>query len=45
MKERDHFEDLAVDGRIKLKQNLQKLDGMWWTGFIWFTLETSDGLL
>jgi hypothetical protein len=28
MKERDHFEDLAVDGRIILKQRLQKLEGM-----------------
>ena len=35
--ERDHLEDLSLDGRIILKWMLQK-QGEEWTGFIWLSL-------
>jgi hypothetical protein len=42
LKERDHFEDLGIDGWIALKWILK-----WgaWTGFNGLRIETSDGLL
>ena len=40
--ERDHFENLVVDGRIILKLIL-KWDGRSWTGLIWLGIETGGG--
>jgi len=42
MVERDHFEDLVVNGRIVLKWILDKLDEWAWNGFIWHRLVTSS---
>jgi hypothetical protein len=45
LKERDQQEDLDVGGRIMLKWDLEKYDGMVWTGFIRLSIDTSEGLL
>jgi hypothetical protein len=44
-KERDHWEDLDLHGKIKLKWILEKQNGKVWTGLIWLRIETSGGLL
>jgi hypothetical protein len=38
--ERDHLEDLGVDGRIILKCIFQKWDGEAWTGLLWLRIGT-----
>jgi hypothetical protein len=43
--ERDHLEDLGVDGRIVIKCIFKKYYGEAWTGLIWFRLGTGGGLL
>jgi hypothetical protein len=45
LKGRAHLEDIGKDGRIILKYILDKLCGRVWTGFIWFRIRTSVGLL
>jgi hypothetical protein len=45
MKERDHLEHPAVDGRITLKWILMKQDRMVWTGLIWLKIGTTGRLL
>jgi len=35
LKEKDHLEDLAVDGRIILKRRLKISVGRMWTGLLW----------
>jgi len=35
LRERDHLEQLGIDGRIILKCILKKWDGEAWTGLIW----------
>jgi hypothetical protein len=44
-KERDHYEDLELGGRIKLRWILERSDGVIWTGLIWLRIGTSGGLL
>jgi hypothetical protein len=44
VKERDHSEDLGVDGRI-LQRILEKYIGKLFVGFIWLRRGTSGGLL
>jgi len=43
-KERDHSEDLGIDGRI-LKYILKKEDWRAWTSFIWLRIGLRVGLL
>jgi hypothetical protein len=38
--ERDHLEDLDIDGKIILKWKVKNSDGRSWTGFIWLRIET-----
>jgi hypothetical protein len=35
MKERDHLEDVGIDGRIILRRIFMKWDVGLWTGLIW----------
>jgi hypothetical protein len=45
LRERDHFEDLDVDGRTILKWILKKLHGGAWNGLICLKIGTGVGLL
>jgi hypothetical protein len=45
MKEGDHVEDLSVDGRIILQLILKEQDGSVWTGFVWFMVGNSGGIV
>ena len=44
MKERDHLEDLHMDGRIILKLILRDYNGRMWTEFSWLRIGYSGGL-
>jgi hypothetical protein len=44
-KERVHYKDLDVGGRIILKLILEIWDGTVWTGLNWLKIGTSGGLL
>jgi hypothetical protein len=45
LRERDHFEDQDVDGKITLKWILKKWDGQAWTGLIWLRIGTGSSRL
>jgi hypothetical protein len=44
LKERNHLEDLGVDGSMTLKYTLNKQDARFWTSFIWLRIGTNCGL-
>jgi len=45
LRERDHFEDLDVDGRLIFEWIFRKWDGEVWTGFLWIKITTGGGRL
>ena len=45
VKDRDHLEDLVVDGRIILQLVFSKQDGWTWIGLLWLTLGTSGWMM
>jgi hypothetical protein len=45
LRERDHWEDPGVDGRIILRWILRKRDVGLWTGLGWLRIETGRGQL
>jgi hypothetical protein len=44
-KERDHWEDVDVGGKMIVKWILEKYDRVEWTGLIWLRIGTSGRLL
>jgi hypothetical protein len=44
-RERDHLEDLGVDGSTILKYIFEKGDAEAWTGLIWLRIRTGGGRL
>jgi hypothetical protein len=43
LRERDHFEDPSIDGRIILRWILRQGDGRAWIGLIWLRTGTGGG--
>jgi hypothetical protein len=41
---KNHMDDQSIDSRITPHCILKKQDGKVWVGFIWLSIETSDGL-
>jgi hypothetical protein len=42
LKERSHFEDLGVDGRVILKWIISESIGRTWNGLIWLVIGKND---
>jgi hypothetical protein len=45
LRERNHVEDLGVDGRIISKRIFKTWNGEVWNGFRWLRLQTGGGCL
>jgi hypothetical protein len=45
LREREHFEDPGVDGRIILRWIIRKSNRGAWTGLIWLRIGTGGGHL
>jgi len=45
LRERDHLEDLDLDGRVIFKWIFRKWDPGVWTGFLWIRIRTGGGRL
>jgi len=45
LRERDHFEDSGVDGRINIKMDLHEVGWGPWSGLTWLRLGTGGGNL
>jgi hypothetical protein len=45
LKERDHLEELGVNGILTVKWISKKWDGEAWTGSIWLRIGVGGGLL
>jgi hypothetical protein len=45
LKERDHLEDIGIDGKVILEWILGKWDGKEWSGYIWLRIGTTGRLL
>ena len=45
LSERDHLEDVGVDGRLMLNWIVKKWDEESWTGLIWLRIGTGGGRL
>jgi hypothetical protein len=43
LRERDHWENQGVEGRIILRWIFRKWDVEVWTGLIWLRIDTGDG--
>jgi hypothetical protein len=43
LRERNHWSDPGLDGRIILRRNFRKWDMGVWTGLSWLRIETGGG--